>query len=137
MATAESASVRSENPVDSLLDGVSHAYAPNLDRSAVRTAGGEHSLLIVSRSGTNRGEVVSKRRRASAMVGTAGLPGRCNLLRRPHVRLGKSYPFFGARNLTLMSLGKPMVHTPTLHPKHGLCGVGIDDGCPFLLTVSA
>jgi hypothetical protein len=133
MATAESASVRPKNPVETFLDGVSHAYASNLDRSAVRTALGEHSLLIVSRFGTNRGEAVSKRGCVSAVVGTAGLPGRCNLFRRPNVRLGKSYPLFCARNLTLMSLGKPLVHTPTLHPEHDLRDVDVMMAALFCL----
>src|SRR5271166_5255372 len=43
---AESAAVRQKDPVDSLLDGVPHAYPSKLDRLAMRALCGEHKASL-------------------------------------------------------------------------------------------
>lgn len=40
--------VRQENPVDGFLDGITEANAPEIDRSAIWTAGGEHRFTVAS-----------------------------------------------------------------------------------------
>ena len=44
MASAERTTVGQENPVDRLFDGVPHTDAPQIDRSAMRAACGEHGV---------------------------------------------------------------------------------------------
>ena len=44
MAAAERAAVGQNDPVQRFLDGVADAYASKIDRSAIGTAGGEHTL---------------------------------------------------------------------------------------------
>src|ERR1700716_4288243 len=70
MATTKSASIRPKNPVETSLDGVSHAYTSNLDRSAMWTARGEHSLLTIGLFGAalNRRGAIPERRRATASI---------------------------------------------------------------------
>jgi hypothetical protein len=41
---AQFAPVRQQDPVDGALDGVAHSNASKLDRSAMRTVGGVHTL---------------------------------------------------------------------------------------------
>ena len=45
VAAAKTAAIGQKDPVKSFLDGVSNAYTSKIDRSAMRTARGEHSLL--------------------------------------------------------------------------------------------
>lgn len=45
---AKRAPVRQENPVDGLLDGIPEAHAPEVDRSAIGTAGEEHRFTVAS-----------------------------------------------------------------------------------------
>jgi hypothetical protein len=103
--------------VDSLLQGVSNAYAPKFDRSAIRTLRGEHGVSITSflpvcfrRTASAASLVTPKCRRGLAHIGVAGaaqiraasFPGGLDLFRCPQVRLGELNPFSGASNLALM-----------------------------------
>jgi hypothetical protein len=113
---AKRAAVGQKDPKQSLLDGVSNAYASKIDRFAMRTARGKHNS---SASFLNR----SFRRTASAsglavpecwrrvpyagLVATAScraacFPGGLNLFWGPQVRFGELYTLSGAGNLPLM-----------------------------------
>jgi hypothetical protein len=102
--------------MESLLHGVSNAYASKVDRSAIGTLRGEHSVpasfLTVSfrRAASTARLVAPERRRglagtgvaAAAHVRTAHFPGGLNLFRRPQVGLRQLNSFLCAGNLALM-----------------------------------
>lgn len=46
VASAKGTSVGQENPVERLLDAVSHAHASEIDRSAIRTMGSQHGFFL-------------------------------------------------------------------------------------------
>jgi hypothetical protein len=104
------------------LHHVSEAHAPKIDRSAVWTVYGTHSLLspIHTSRGLNasldstpaRGRLmISERwervmyiRSAPTASGAACFPGGLNLFRRPHVGLGEPDLVLRPGNLPLVSL---------------------------------
>jgi hypothetical protein len=117
VVAAKRAAIGQKNPEKRLLDGVSNANAPKIDRFAMRTACGKHSSSASFLNG-------SFRRAASAsalavperwcrvpyagLVATAScraacFPGGLNLFWSPQVRLGELHTLFGTGNLSLMS----------------------------------
>ena len=116
---AQSAAVGPQDPVDRLLQGVANAHASKINRFAVRTSHGKHSLLVSfltvgfrRAAGTLYVAPHYGRRRSQILIGAATTPSGAagfarslDLFRRPEVRLGELYPLSFAGNLTLVSLG--------------------------------
>jgi hypothetical protein len=99
---AQGAAVGPEEPMDGLFHGVANADATKINRSAMRTARGKHSLLVSFLTVSFRGtagalDVIAAegRRRTphitvvtAASSGPASFPGGLDLFRRPQVGLG-------------------------------------------------
>lgn len=112
VAAAERATVGKENPVERFLDGVAYAYASKIDRSAIGAARREHLTIRFGGASSIGGEVMLERPPgggdlrlvATAAIGADRFPGCFDLLRRPHVGLGKFNVFFRACDLALVPL---------------------------------
>jgi hypothetical protein len=118
VVAAQGATVRPQEPMDGLLQGVAYAYASKINRFAMRTTHGEHDFLasfltvgFCCATGTlhmiapERGHRISHITVAGAAASgcAAGISGRLDLFRRSKVGLGKLHPLPLAGNLTLVS----------------------------------
>jgi hypothetical protein len=126
---AETAPIGQIDPVESLFEDVSDAYASEFNRRAIGTARRGHTLQYRN---SDRGVRFFLRSVAAAAkspfrgghheltvvaaIGAAGLPGGGNLFRCPDVGLRKFNPLFCAGNLALMALFESLVHIFRIHP---------------------
>ena len=114
---AQRAAIGPQDPMDRPLHGVPHAYAPEINRSAMRTARRKHFLASFLTVGFSRAactlHVAPECGRrvldivvvgATAPVGAAGVAGSFDLFWRPQIRLRQFHMLFRARNLALVSL---------------------------------